>query len=155
MTRNIFLLFCLIAISIAFCSSSAFAQSNGSAGWADYLADEYDIAPNITYSTAGNVDVKLDLYTPRNRVRAVPVVIYIHGGGWVEGRKEYDTLHILPYMALGWAVANVEYRLARNALAPASVEDCAARCGGWCCMQANTTLIPTGSCSQDFRRAAI
>ena len=31
---------------------------------------------------------------------------------------------LLPYLSLGWAVINVEYRLARNSLAPAAVEDC-------------------------------
>jgi acetyl esterase/lipase len=48
----------------------------------------------------------------------------IHGGGWVEGRKEGSVLGVLPYLAAGCAVVNVEYRLARTSTAPAAVEDC-------------------------------
>jgi acetyl esterase/lipase len=47
-----------------------------------------------------------------------------HGGGWVAGQKERNTFQLLPYLAMGWAVVNVEYRMARSALAPAAVEDC-------------------------------
>ncbi len=44
--------------------------------------------------------------------------------GWVGGSKEANSLTFLPYLEMGWAVVNVEYRLARVALAPAAVEDC-------------------------------
>jgi acetyl esterase/lipase len=47
-----------------------------------------------------------------------------HGGGWVDGQKERNVFQLLPYLSLGWAVINVEYRLARNTPAPATVEDC-------------------------------
>ena len=33
-------------------------------------------------------------------------------------------MSLLPWMEMGWTVVNVEYRLARVALAPAAVEDC-------------------------------
>jgi acetyl esterase/lipase len=33
-------------------------------------------------------------------------------------------LYLLPYLELGWAAVNVEYRTARQAPAPAAVEDC-------------------------------
>src|SRR5438477_8117682 len=36
----------------------------------------------------------------------------------------YTTLFRSPYLEMGWAVVNVEYRLARASLAPAAVEDC-------------------------------
>jgi acetyl esterase/lipase len=44
-----------------------------------------------------------------------------HGGGWVDGQKERNVFQLLPYLSLGWAVINVEYRLARNTPAPAAV----------------------------------
>ncbi len=46
-----------------------------------------------------------------------------HGGGWVAGSRDVDTLRLLPYMQMGFAVVNVEYRMAKTALAPAAVED--------------------------------
>ncbi|HEY1090758.1 MAG TPA: alpha/beta hydrolase [Burkholderiaceae bacterium] len=84
---------------------------------------------NITYSVASGQELKLDLYLPRGIDKPVPLVVYIHGGGWIGGTKESAVLRLLPYMAMGWATANVEYRMARVAPAPAAVEDvrCALR----------------------------
>ena len=96
----------------------------------DRIASEFMLLPNIVYRTANNVPLKLDLYLPPNRKPPVPVVMLIHGGGWVEGNKEEMGLWALPYLAMGWAVVNVEYRLAESSPAPAAVEDC--RCAlGW------------------------
>lgn len=92
--------------------------------WVDYVAGEYEIRPNITYATANNTALKLDLYLPRHRATPLPTLVFFHGGGWVAGLKEQSVLELLPYLSLGWAVVNVEYRLASNSLAPAAVEDC-------------------------------
>ena len=48
----------------------------------------------------------------------------MHGGFWAAGSKEASMMSLLPWMEMGWTVVNVEYRLARVALAPAAVEDC-------------------------------
>ncbi|MCR4439958.1 MAG: alpha/beta hydrolase [bacterium] len=92
--------------------------------WVDYVAGEYDIVPDITYHTANNVDLKLDLYVSKDRSRLRPAVLLFHGGGWVAGQKERNVLQLLPYLRLGWVAVNIEYRIARNSLAPAAVEDC-------------------------------
>src|SRR6266481_9320968 len=53
-----------------------------------------------------------------------PGVIVIHGGGWTGGTKESQVQPIcLRYVEKGFVVANVEYRLAKAALAPAAVTD--------------------------------
>ena len=79
----------------------------------------------MTYLIAGGVDLKLDLYRPRvTSPTATPTLIYFHGGGWTSGSKDADALRALPYLEMGWAVVNVEYRLADVAHAPAAVEDC-------------------------------
>jgi acetyl esterase/lipase/peptidoglycan/xylan/chitin deacetylase (PgdA/CDA1 family) len=94
------------------------AQSPGPDKWPDYASADYDILPNITYSTANNTELKLDLYLPK------ATLVLFHGGGWVAGQKERNVFQLLPYLSLGWAVINVEYRLASNSPAPAAVEDC-------------------------------
>src|SRR5215216_5537609 len=94
--------------------------------WIDYVAGEYDIFPNVTYSKASNVELKLDLYLPKNRTRPNATLILFHGGGWVDGQKERNVLFLLPYLELGWSAINVEYRNGHQAPAPAAVED--ARC---------------------------
>ncbi|MBI5470994.1 MAG: alpha/beta hydrolase [Ignavibacteriae bacterium] len=120
MTRILLALFILL-LSIA---HSVQAQSVGTEKWVDYVSGEYEIISNITYATANNTALKLDVYVPRNRPAPLPTLILFHGGGWVAGMKEQNVFQLLPYLSMGWAVVNVEYRLANNSLAPAAVEDC-------------------------------
>lgn len=97
--------------------------------WIDYVAADYDIFPNITYARANNIELKLDLYLPKNRTNPTATLILFHGGGWVDGQKERNVLYLLPYLAMGWSVVNVEYRTGHQSPAPAAVEDtrCALR----------------------------
>lgn len=123
MTRNIRAL-TLLVLALLTLASSQRAGAQEAEEWAATVGSEYDVTPNITYSRANNVELKLDLYLPKDRRTPVPVVMFIHGGGWVEGAKEFDVLNLLPYMSLKFAVINVGYRLGRASLAPAAVEDC-------------------------------
>jgi len=95
-------------------------------GAATFTADlfRYEVHPNIVYHTANNYEAKLDVYTPAGKPQPTPVVIVIHGGGWIAGTKEERVLEIMPYLQMGFAAVNVEYRLAQVSLAPAAVEDC-------------------------------
>ena len=53
-----------------------------------------------------------------------PGVLVIHGGGWRGGTKEVVIeKFVLPWLEQGFVVANVEYRLAKVAPAPAAVQD--------------------------------
>lgn len=100
------------------------AQVSQSGEWAQTIAEGYVILPDITYLTINNTALKLDIYQPRKPPQPVPTVVYFHGGGWVRRDKDEATLRLLPYLQMGWAVVNVDYRLAAAALAPAAVEDC-------------------------------
>jgi len=119
MQKRLFLLLVFVCVS---CISQA--QLSPSATWAAWAFGEYRSVPNITYLTANNYEAKLDVYAPRTTSGPAPVLMYIHGGGWVGGTKESAFLVTLPYLEMGWAVVNVEYRLGRVSLAPAAVEDC-------------------------------
>ena len=116
---------CLLVLlsSIGF-RTSAQTQPVDSVSWMLNVMQSTYIIPNVTYSVASNYECKLDVYARRGQSSPVPTVVVIHGGGWVAGTKEGETLNLLPYLEMGFAVVNVEYRLARVALAPAAVEDC-------------------------------
>lgn len=101
-----------------------FAQLSPTATWAAHAFNEYQIFPNLTYVTASNYEAKLDVYKRRDSSGPQPTLIFIHGGGWVGGSKEQSVMALMPWFEMGWNVVNVEYRLARVALAPAAVEDC-------------------------------
>lgn len=90
------------------------------------IASTYDVELNVIYRTANNWDAKLDIVRPRRASTPIPTVMYFHGGGWTGGTKDSGLLSALPYLEMGWAVVNVEYRPAGVSLAPAAVED--ARC---------------------------
>lgn len=139
-SRALLLAFVLIIFS---CVQSA-AQTAGPDKWTDYASGDYDITPNITYSIANNTELKLDLYLPRVRPAPLPTLILFHGGGWVDGQKERNVFYLLPYLSMGWAVINVEYRMAKNSLAPAAVEDC--RCAlRWATYHAKEYNLDTSS----------
>jgi acetyl esterase/lipase len=87
------------------------------------LENDFRVVPDITYLTATGMDAKLDLFVRRGNPAPQPTLIFIHGGGWTGGSKEQRALAIQPYLAMGLNVVNVEYRLAKIALAPAAVED--------------------------------
>jgi acetyl esterase/lipase len=116
--RNAFALLFIVLISV-----SAFGQTS-STDWAVHAANEYQIFPNLTYLTASNFEAKLDIYKRRDTTGPQPTVIYFHGGFWAAGTKEGSVMSLVPWFEMGWNVVNVEYRLARVAVAPAAVEDC-------------------------------
>ena len=92
--------------------------------WSVDLLNNYRVISNVTYSVATGYECKLDAYVRNSSAGPVPTVLYIHGGGWVAGTKEAAVMNIFPYLEMGFSVVNVEYRLAKVALAPAAVEDC-------------------------------
>ena len=114
--------FCSLLLLAVVSAPAVFAQS--AADWTAEVQNRYRVTPDVVYSTASGVDNRLDLYFPREGEGPWPTMIYIHGGGWTGGTKEASVLRLLPYLRRGMAVVNVEYRLARQALAPAAVADC-------------------------------
>ena len=114
----------VFALLLSGISAPSFAQLPPSADWAVHAANRYQVFPNLTYVTASNFEAKLDIYKRRDTTGPQPTVMYFHGGFWAAGAKEGSLMSIMPWLEMGWNVVNVEYRLARVALAPAAVEDC-------------------------------
>ena len=117
----------LLLAVLLFPASLCFAQTTSDA--ATFAAEmmRYEVHPNIVYQTSSNYEAKLDVYTPaegKEPTSPAPVVVVIHGGGWIAGTKEERVLEMMPYLQMGFAAVNVEYRLAKSSLAPAAVEDC-------------------------------
>jgi acetyl esterase/lipase len=110
-----------------------FAQLSSTPNWAVAADAQYTMSANLTYRTASNQQLKMDVYYRRGVTTPQPTVVYLHGGFWVAGAKETATMKLLPWMEMGWNVINVEYRLGvatdASTLAPAAVDDsfCALR----------------------------
>jgi acetyl esterase/lipase len=85
-------------------------------------AGDYQIEANIRYAHYG--ETLLDLLQPRHPAMKDRVgVLVIHGGGWVSGSKEAALPFCTPLVAQEFVVADVEYRLAGAAPAPAALQD--------------------------------
>lgn len=67
---------------------------------------------------------KLDLIY-RDKAAVRPLLIYIHGGGYVAGTKEARRSYCGIYADHGFAVANLEYTLAPEAAYPAAIGEIA------------------------------
>ena len=139
----------LIVGGLLYMSSLAMAQDANRAApesatqFVDLIGNQYLVQENVTYAIANNVELKLDLYLPRTVAEPVPLIVNFHGGGWVEGNKEGSMLGLMRYLQMGFAVANVGYRLGRVSPAPAAVEDtrCALR---WLSRRAKQYKFDTG-----------
>jgi acetyl esterase/lipase len=67
---------------------------------------------------------KLDLYLPATGERPYPVLVAIHGGGFIGGDKEDGQIvPVLEGLTRGYAVVGLDYRLSPEAHFPAAVSD--------------------------------
>ena len=65
----------------------------------------------------------LDVYRPREAQGKLPVIIDVHGGGWVYGDKYVYQYYCMSLAQRGFAVVNFSYRLAPEHVFPASMQD--------------------------------
>jgi acetyl esterase/lipase len=87
--------------------------------------------PDIAYAVVeGYRPLRLDLHLPSSGDAPYPVVVSIHGGGWIAGSNklesdEYVTIAQMwrALLDCGVAVAAVQYRLSGEALFPAALHD--------------------------------
>ena len=68
--------------------------------------------------------IRLRLYKPQKASAPVPVLVWVHGGGYVVGNLNMSDERLLQYVqGLGIAVVSVDYRLAPEHPFPAALDD--------------------------------
>jgi acetyl esterase/lipase len=82
------------------------------------------IIKNVEYGRGGGKPLLLDLYRPTASKKRLPVVMWVHGGGWKNGSK--DRCPATWLVEHGYAVASINYRLIDTAQWPAQIDDCRA-----------------------------
>ncbi len=81
---------------------------------------------DIAYASASPAQ-QLDIYLPDEGDGPFPVILNIHGGGWIGGDKAYkQVLSMLEGLKRGYAVVAINYRLSGEAIWPAQINDCKA-----------------------------
>ena len=77
---------------------------------------------NIPYDTVSDRQ-KYDVYMPM-KPGLYPTLILVHGGGWFTGdRSDFGLSLVLPYIAHGFTVVTIGYRLADEGVYPDPVDD--------------------------------
>jgi acetyl esterase/lipase len=79
---------------------------------------------DVEYARFGDKSLLLDVYVPRGAQGPLPTVVWIHGGGWSSGSKDF--CRTIGLVARGYVVASINYRFAQDAPFPAQIEDCKA-----------------------------
>lgn len=82
------------------------------------------VRKEFAFGKAGDEILKLDIYFPRAAPPpgGYPLIIWIHGGGWILGSKRQDVF-VRHFPRYGYAIASLEYRLAQEDPFPAQIRD--------------------------------
>ena len=98
-------------------------------GWSDFAplnAERYEAFRVVHYDGGSDPHRSLYLSVPKGK-RGAPLLIFLHGGGMTEDNRDIpDGIYDGEF-----AIAEVRYRLADEAPAPAQIQD-AAQAVGWC-----------------------
>jgi acetyl esterase/lipase len=83
---------------------------------------------NIAYNNDTLTKHLLDIYLPPNPKGKVPLVIFVHGGGWLGNDKYADIGYmkktVAEIVSSGFALASIDYRFSTQAIFPAQIQDC-------------------------------
>lgn len=71
---------------------------------------------DIPYIADGEKAHLLDIFYPESTTEKLPVIIDIHGGGWMYGYKEINKNFCLKLSEKGFLVASINYRLAGDGI---------------------------------------
>ena len=90
------------------------------------LPTGFKMQRDVVYATVGQRKLVLDLYLPEKVGKPLPIVVWVHGGGWRGGNKDNVAPRLSPLLSRGYAAASVGYRLSGEAIFPAAIADCKA-----------------------------
>jgi len=104
-------------VLFAFCPTAVSAQATKGAA----MPEGTKVSKDVAYGD--HTRNKLDVFAPPSE-KPLPLVIWIHGGGWEAGSKENNP--VVALLDKGYAVAGINYRYSTQAPFPAQLHDCQA-----------------------------
>ncbi len=116
----------LFAIVLAvYCCWSGTAIAQKQAPQRPALPKGFTAEYDVKYVPDGDDAQALDIYYPETVAeKPLPLLIWIHGGGWSGGSKA--GMPYLSQLPRGYVAASIEYRFSQKAPFPAQIQDCQA-----------------------------
>ena len=93
------------------------------------LREKITVIPDLPYAETENDRQRLNLFLPKQPLEngPLPLVVFIHGGGWQNGDRRSGIGMLAPLVASGkYAGASIGYRLTNEAQWPSQIHDCKA-----------------------------
>ena len=113
-------------IALLFSSNLLFAQNQNPK--AKILPPGTKFHNNIPYQNDTLKKHLLDIYLPANATSKCPLLVFIHGGGWLVNDKYADMGYmgntLSAILNQGIAIASIDYRWSTQAVFPAQIQDC-------------------------------
>ena len=118
---------------ILFIADRATAQLSARPPTSQSTDNAITVDRDIPYVDGGVAAQRLDIYRPtvtsgngsgNPSAKPLPLIVWIHGGGWLMGSKSYCPSTTI--VGAGYELASVEYRFSTAAKLPAQIQDCQA-----------------------------
>jgi len=104
-------------------SEAASAHRLGARCFADALAPAMEVHKDVKYTIPGTAQL-MDIYVPAHVKGTLPVIVYIHGGGWLAGSHSGADAYATHFTGRGYIFCSADYRFSSEAIYPAQIEDC-------------------------------
>ena len=86
---------------------------------------DIELIKDVAYSPDGNKAHKLDILRLKKLPeKPMPVLVFVHGGGFVGGDKSAENIHLMRFAKRGYFCASINYRSAYEKHFPGQLEDC-------------------------------
>ncbi|PFO06296.1 hypothetical protein COJ85_08160 [Bacillus sp. AFS076308] len=82
-----------------------------------------EIITDLVYAEINGRQLLADLYLPKMKKEPLPVIIWLHGGGWRFGDRKLGPDFTRYFASKGYAMVSIDYRLSDEAIFPAQIHD--------------------------------
>ncbi|MEZ5107144.1 MAG: alpha/beta hydrolase [Draconibacterium sp.] len=78
---------------------------------------------DVEYKNVNRKSLQIDVYKKKELKEKAPLLVFIHGGGWRSGKRQDYLVYLLDYAEKGYVTATISYRLKKDSIYPAAIED--------------------------------
>jgi acetyl esterase/lipase len=87
------------------------------------MSYEVKVLTDIEFASPNEKPLLVDFYLPIGVEKPIPVIVWLHGGGWRIGDRKLGPDFRERFAERGFAMVSIEYRLSGEAIFPAQIHD--------------------------------